>query len=386
MRIRVGIDAHTVGARQTGNETYVRRLIEALCELPDPSAERIYYHTGAERLPSRFGRARRVWPHSPFVRVPVSLPLALWRDCIDVAHFQYIAPPLCPCPVVVVVHDVSFARFPHLFPTALGLRLRALVPRSLRRAAHVLTISEFSKSEIVECFGIDPSRITVTPLAAGPEFHPAGELEQDGGEVTALGVSEPYVLAVGNLQPRKNLLRLLAAYALLRDRGERDHRLVLVGQRGSYGGEIEMAIARLRLTEHVVLTGYVSDAQLVALYRGASLFVYPSLYEGFGLPIVEAMACGTPVVTSNLASMPEVAGDAALLADPTSVDTLADAMSRVLSDSTLRARMRTDGLRRSAQFSWSRTAQQTLAVYLEHARRRSPGHSVPSAFTQGTRL
>ena len=361
--MRVGIDVHTLGRRKTGNETYVRGLLEGLAALPPDELEFVYYYTGRPELPPARGAARRLVPHHPLVRIPLSFPLAFARDRIDVAHFQYLSPPVCPCPVVLSVHDISYEFHPEYFSPLERLRLRAMIPFAIRRAAQIITLSDFSRRQIQQRYGVREERITITPLAASAAFRRASAGEAPGGPVAALGVEGPYILAVGNLQPRKNLMRLVSAYAALRKAGQLEHRLVLVGPR-AYGAEgFLQRVRALGLESHVTVTGYVAEEQLVALYQGADMFVYASLYEGFGLPILEAMACGAPVIASNVASMPEVAGAAALLVDPLSEAELAAAMSRLAGSASLRSELRERGFEQAARFTWRRVAEATRDVY-----------------------
>ena len=292
-----------------------------------------------------------------------AFPLALWRDRVDVAHFQYLSPPIVPCPVVLSVHDISFETHPEFFAPIECARLRFTIPVAVRRAAHILTLSECSRVEIIEHYRVAPERISVTPLAAAATFRAVSDPGSLRPAATALGVTEPYILAVGNLQPRKNLERLLSAYAGLRRAGKTEHRLVLVGQKAYRSSAMLDRLRELDLQSHVTMTGYVTDQQLLALYNLADVFVYASLFEGFGLPILEAMACGTPVITSNLASMPEVAGDAAVLVDPLSEAEIGAAILRLTASPDVRRRMRERGIEHAAAFSWRRVAAETLAVY-----------------------
>ena len=365
--LRVGIDVHTLGRRKTGNETYVRGLFEGLGELPRDDVEYIQYYTGNRAPELGAFAARRVIPHFPLVRIPLSFPLALGRDRIDVAHFQYIQPPVCPCPVVLSVHDISYEFHPEYFPRMERMRMRAMIPRAIRRAAHIITLSEFSRRQIQQCYGVREERITVTPLAAGKAFRPAPSGAETRRTAEALGIRGAYILAVGNLQPRKNLMRIVSAYAALRRAGSISHRLVLVGPR-AYGADAFLAHVRsLGLESDIAVTGYVTEEQLVGLYQGADIFVYASLYEGFGLPIVEAMACGAPVIASNVASMPEVAGDAALLVDPLSEAELGAALLRLSGSADERARLRAKGYERAAGFTWRRVAEATRDAYRRSA-------------------
>jgi glycosyltransferase involved in cell wall biosynthesis len=364
MEMRLGLDIHQIGARMTGNETYVRNLLEQYSDMKEPR-ELHLYHTRSTQENSGLawhGERRRLWPHASMLRIPFSFPVALWRDKVDLAHFQYVSPPLCPCPTVVTIHDISYEFLPEFFKTAERIRMKTLIPLSARKARHVVTISEFSRQQLIEHYRLAPDKVTTTWLGVSPSFKMIADNDYLDEQLERLALSSPYILGVGNLQPRKNLTRLLRAYARLRKSGF-PHQLVLVGQAAFKGHEVGAEIERLGLSNAVILTGYVSEPELIALYNRAAVFAYPSIYEGFGLPVIEAMACGVPVITSRVASMPEVAGDAAELVDPYSEDEIYLALNAVLSDSHRQLQMRQRGLERASLFHWRRTALQTLDVY-----------------------
>jgi glycosyltransferase involved in cell wall biosynthesis len=256
---------------------------------------------------------------------------------------------------------VAFRRFPRLFPPKHRLLLNTLIPLAVRRAAGVLTGSESTRSDLIELFGADPDRVAVTPYAADPMFTPMPRTAAQDWVRSRLGVPAPYVLAVGVLQPRKNLPRLLRAYAALGS--EFPHRLVIVGKQGWDDTELRTAASGLGEARAPVFTGYVEDADLRPLYAGADVFAYPSLYEGFGLPPLEAMACGTPVITGNTSSLPEVVGDAAITVNPYDESEIAMALRRMLGDDALRSRLACLGLAQAASFSWARTAAETVRAY-----------------------
>jgi len=365
--VRIGIDAHAVGSHLGGNETYIRNVVRSLGEV-DPGGDYTLFMADAglrEPIPGA-ERMRRVVvrPHNPLLRIPVSFPLALARERIDVVHVQYVAPPLCPARIVVTVHDIAYDRHPELFTRAEVTRFRLLVPLTVRRAAAVLTVSEFSKRDIVRRYLVPPERVVVAPDAADPMFRP---IHDDEARLAAArqryGTGDGYILCVGNLQPRKNLRALIDAYVRLRRADTTRHRLVLVGRKAWLHADIFAAARESGYADALVFTGYVPDADLVALYNAAAVFVYPSLFEGFGLPPLEAMACGTPVVCSDTSAFPEVVGDAALTVDPRNPEALADAIATVLSDTDLRAGLAAAGLRRAAHFSWQTTARTIRDVY-----------------------
>lgn len=362
------IDAHHLGHQQTGNETYVRNLVEQLATRPRPGLRVTALHTGG--APAAWADfSRRIWPHQALVRIPVSLPWALWRLRADVAHFNYIKPPLCPCPTVLTVHDISYEIFPEYFHPLALRRMRLLIPQSARTATELITVSEASKTEMVQRYGLDPRRITVTMEAASAAFRVLSQ-EKIQEATARFALRSRCLLAVGNLQPRKNIVRLLECFARLRRTDRIPHQLVLVGQKGWKGESITAHIDRLGLAADVLVTGFVSEEELVALYNHAEVFIYPSVYEGFGLPILEAMACGTPVITSATTSMPEVAGEAALLVDPLSEDAIQAAIQRLCEDGEVRQQLSRSGLARAAEFSWTKMAEETLAVYRRAAGRR----------------
>jgi glycosyltransferase involved in cell wall biosynthesis len=262
---------------------------------------------------------------------------------------------------VTTIHDVIPFIYPETSTTLDWLIYRFWLPLAVRRLDAIITVSTQSKEDIVRFLPVDEDKITVVPLAAGGAYRPLA-----GNEVAAAlqkyEISKPYILYVGSLESRKNLPRLLEAYAQLR-RWSEQWTMVIVGARKWKYAPIFETVQRLGLEPYVDFTGYVEEEDLPALYNGADLFVFPSLYEGFGLPVLEAMACGTPVVTSNTSSLPEVAGDAALLVDPYDVEEIAAAMRSILEDEALAADLRERGLVRAKEFSWKRTARETIAVY-----------------------
>ena len=360
----IGIDAHMVGTRETGNETYVVKLASALASLGE--YEYLLYTPHPERLPAQLrekpGLRVRRFPNVPsLARIPVLYPRIARQDGLSLLHMTYIASPSAPCPVVLTVHDVSYRVYPHFFSPRARILLGLLVGPSISRAARVITISEQTKRDLVRFYRVSPRRITVTPLAAGPEYKPQPPSEVSR-VVERYGIKGRYVLAVGNVQPRKNLTRLIEAFGSVSSEVA-DVEIVVAGRSTWRGSEVETAVAQLGLREKARFVGYVPDEDLPALYTGAAVFCYPSLYEGFGLPPLEAMQCGAPTVVSNVASLPEVVGDAALLVDPYSVRDIAAALRRLLTDEAVWREYRERGLARASLFSWEQTARLTREVY-----------------------
>ena len=374
--MHIAIDAHSVGTGLAGNETYITNLIEALAEIDQANRYTLYItrDEAVDRFRARWPNfeVRRTLPHTPLVRIPLTLSAELRRRPVDLLHVQYTAPPLAPCPVVATVHDISFEHLPATFKRRSRVQLRLTVRRTAREAAALIAPSEFTRDDIAATYRLAPERISVVPLAAPPGFAPVTDGAELGRVRRAHGIAGDYILAVGSIQPRKNLTRLVAAYADLR-RGRPQAklpRLVIVGKRAWLYEETLRAIEQCGVGAHTVLTGYVAEADLPALYSGALCFVYPSYFEGFGLPPLEAMSCGAPVVAGDRTSLPEVVGDAGLLVDPHDTRALTAALARLIDDEPLRLALRARGLARAARFTWRETARQTLAVY-ERATRRN---------------
>jgi len=276
---------------------------------------------------------------------------------------------------VVSVHDVSYLEHPQYFTRFRSLQLRLTVKRTLERAARVLTPSEFSRRAILKHYRIAEEKVVVVPNAVAAQFRPI-ERDVAGAAIQRkFGIGRPFVLTVGDLQPRKNHLGLLQAFEdTLKAEPKLQHDLVFVGKETWYSRELHRAVERSDLKDRVHFTGFVEDADLVQFYGACDLFVFPSFYEGFGLPILEAMACGRAVACSRLTAMPEVADAAGILFDPGSKTEIARAMLDILRDPELRARLERLGLQRAAAFSWEKSAARTLEVYYDVAglHRRSP--------------
>ena len=340
------IDADVLGRQRTGDETYVAALLRELAGTPDLRLAAVTRRPdlvpeGIEpvELPAR----------SQVLRMAARLPRLLRRLRPALAHFQHSLPLACPCPAVVTVHDLSFERDPSLMSLRDRAIFRTVVPRSARRAARVLAVSERTKRELIELYGLPEQKIVVTPNGVDPAFSPVGPIP-DG---------EPYALFVGALQPRKDAAAAIEALALIPD-GEL--RLVLVGPDKGGRVEAERAAERAGIRKRIEFRGHVPLEELATLYRGAACLVFPSRYEGFGLPVLEAMASGTPVVATTAGALPEVAGDAAILVEPGDPVALAGGIERALAD---RERLVRAGLERARRFSWPETARRTLEIYRE---------------------
>ena len=367
--MRIAIDAHSVGAKLGGNESYAVNIVEALAQIDEVNDYTLYVTTAEahDRFHQRWPnfKVRTTLPHTPLIRIPLTLSAELRKHPVDVLHVQFTAPPFCPCPVVVSIHDLSFEHLPHTFHRRSRTQLRLTVRHSAKRAAKILTLSEHTRRDVIDTYGIDPARITAIPLAAPRHYSPVEDDRELQRVRHTYGIDGPYILSVGSIQPRKNLARLINAYASLRGKYAEAElpKLVLVGKRAWLYDETMRALAQTGLTEAVILTGYVPDSDLPALYSGALCFIYPSYFEGFGLPPLEAMKCGAPVIVGNRTSLPEVVGDAALTVDPYDVSAIAGAIESLVKDSDLRRELSVKGRSRAETFDWRETARRTLRIY-----------------------
>lgn len=366
--IHVGVNAHLLSLdqsyRSAGIHWYIHNLLLHLPEA-DPT---VGYTVFLRDLDYSQRAGLRLKPSAlPTDRPPVRLlweqmvqPWAARRADLDLLHCPaFVGPVAGTVPFVVTVHDLSFLLFPEGFRGGNRTYLRLMTGWSVRRARRVIAVSESTRQDLVRLYGLEPGRVDVISNGVDAAFRPL-----PAGEVTAFrvkkGLPERFLLFVGTLEPRKNVVRLVEAYARL---PQPRCPLLLVGGKGWFYEQVFRRVEELDLIEEVGFVGYVPAEELPWWYNAATALVYPSLYEGFGLPALEAMACGTPVVTSTTSSLPEVVGQAGLLVEPTDVEALTAAMQRVLQDAVLRAQMRTAGLAQAAHFSWSGTASDTVDSY-----------------------
>ena len=356
------------GPAPGGQGTYIRELIPALART-DPSLDFTLFRSRltrptssepwieeyrVERLPWSIRRAYPSWALFGRPKLPTSVAST---DILHAPTPAGVPPAASGQRSVVTVHDVAFLARPDLFPRRWLWIYRAGLARAVRKADALIAVSEHTADDLLRRAQADPAKVQVVPLAASV---PATEPDI-GGTLARFELRTPYILFVGTLEPRKNLVALVRAYRRLTGRGV-DHSLVLAGGWGWNSGPLRQELA-IDAPGNIVVTGRVSPEDVDALYRGATALVYPSLYEGFGLPVLEAMGRGIPCIASRTTSLPDVAGDAAILVDPKSIDEMASAIERVINDPSLREDLRNRGLARAAEFSWDRTARGTLEVY-----------------------
>ena len=364
----VAINAHLLSGRNwyrsAGVHQYIYHLLRHLGHADDELRYTVLLGEGVlppevplaslqSRWPTRRAAVRMLWEQ-------LVQPRVLRRIKADLVHGPvFVGPLFTSCPVVVTIHDLSFIRFPYMFRPANRLYLTTLTRLSARRARRLIAVSTHAAGEATRLLGVPPQRVDVVYHGVDPAFRPFPT-----DEIAAFrqrrGLPDRFVLFVGTLEPRKNLVRLVEAFARIRDGRVR---LVLAGGKGWLYDELFATVEALDLSEEVIFPGYVMSDELPLWYNAATVLAYPSVYEGFGLPVLEAQACGTPVLTAHASSLPEVAGDAALLVDPCDVEALAAGLHRLLTDETLRRQLRERGLAHAKQFSWPRAAQETARVY-----------------------
>jgi glycosyltransferase involved in cell wall biosynthesis len=370
----IAIDYTPAHEQGGGIGRYVRELVAALARQPNSDAYRLFV-AGARtsQLPPLPSPAF-TWHPTPLTprwlariwqRARLPLPVELFTGRVDLFHAtDFVLPPTLPgTQTLLTVHDLSFVRVPETASPSLKAYLDVVVPRSVKAADHVLADSQATKDDLMALYGVASEKVTVLLSGVDVRFQRVEDHQQRAAVRERYKIPErPYLFSVGTVQPRKNYARLIQALAHLRAAGH-DLDLVIAGGRGWLDDPIYAAIQEQNLIDHAHFIGFADDADLPALYSDAVCVALPSLYEGFGLPVLEAMACGTPVVTSNLSSLPEVAGDAALTIDPLNLDALVNALEQLLTDTALRERLIAAGYARAAQFTWDRSAAQLRDVY-----------------------
>ncbi|MBU0608938.1 MAG: glycosyltransferase family 4 protein [Armatimonadetes bacterium] len=364
--MHIALDVRTIQAGFAGDRIVLENLIPHLARLPDVARLTLYGDSRfstenplprCDHCEERIFTTRRGW-----LWTPVGLPRRLRADGADVFAAPYLVPPLSPCPTVVTIHDLAYRLLPELYPPQRSRLRSGLITLSARRARAVITDSESSRRDLLRLMRLPEAKVHVVPLAQAEHFTP-GDVAAARSRIRDLfGVGEPFILTVGYSSPRKNVPRLLETVAAATAGPLRAASVIVVGRPGLDTAD-DLHARFPGLAGRLRFTGWIETDDLVALYRAAGVFAFPSLHEGFGLPVLEAMACGTPVVTANTTSLPEVAGDAAMLVDPLDTGALAEALTAVLGDAALARDLRERGLRQAARFSWAETARQTYEVY-----------------------
>ena len=365
---RIGIDARKL--KDYGIGSYIRNLLEAIGRLPDSAAYRFRVYTrraDAEALPELPGHFEIVYDESPGYSVAelTRLPWRLLRDRLDLFHAtHYVLPPLWKTRAVVTIHDIIHLLYPQFLPSRTALfYARHMIRRALTRADRIITVSYNTRRDLVDYFQVPAARIDVIYNGVSPRFHTGIPPEETARVAAKLRIPTPYLLFLGGEKPHKNLQNVVRAFGKARREHSLPHTLVLAGPLPSNPARLDALIAALDLSGAVVRPGLVEDEDLPALYAGAEAFLYPTLYEGFGIPVVEAMACSTPVLTSSTSALQEIAGGHACLVDPMDVDAIADGLTLLATDEKARERYAALGRQRALDFSWDKAAAKTLEVY-----------------------
>jgi len=370
--MRIGIDLSAIQSTKSGVDWYTHHVIREMMDLV-ARGDHLYLFsnrdTGFEQEARGHDRVTVVRSQFRYQEPwrQLILPVLLKKYGVDVCFFtNFVCSVAAPCPTVLTIHDLSFKLFPRTHSLRNVIWARSLVPVSTRRSRRIIAVSNNTKLDLIRVMNISDKKVTVIHEGVSDQYSP--EPQPDDDEALAhYGLTRPYVLYVGTLEPRKNLNVLIRGFDKVA-KSRPDIHLVLAGRRGWMAQAIFDELERLDLLGRVHITGYVRDRYLPPLYRQAEAFVYPSLYEGFGLPPLEAMASGTPVIVSRSSSLPEVVGDAGLYVNPLDVDELAQSMEKVLADPKLAADLKARGLERAAKFSWKKAAEKTLEILREAAR------------------
>jgi glycosyltransferase involved in cell wall biosynthesis len=368
--VRIGIDARKL--HDFGIGTYIRNLLRELARIDTTTEYVLFCHPDDTGIAATLGEnfravAERAGPYS--VTEQISIPLAVRREKLNLFHApHYVLPFLTPGRKVVTIHDCIHLMFPQYLPNRLSYTYaRASLWTAAHKSDRIFTVSEQSKRDILKFFKVPPEKIIVTPNAIDDKFSVAPSEELVMQTRDRYQLSPSYILYVGNIKPHKNLVRLIEAFHHVRRQGRAELELLIIGDEISKLQSLRRAVHKHQLHRHVRFLGYVPDKTLAVLYRLASVFVFPSLYEGFGLPPLEAMASGTPVVTSNVSSLPEVVGDAAVLVDPYSPEAIAEGILLVLRSNHVREELQARGIIRSQEYSWARSVQRVREIYGEVA-------------------
>jgi alpha-1,3-rhamnosyl/mannosyltransferase len=365
---RIGIDARKI--RDFGIGTYIRQLLHAIARRPESEEYRfrVYLRDGdrdlLSELPERF---ERVGEEAAGYSVAELTRFAwrLWRDRLDLFHAtHYVLPPLLRGRAVVTIHDIIHLLYPQFLPNrAAHVYARFMIRRALARADRIVTVSHNSKRDLISYFGVPASRIEVIYNGVSPRFRPDVPAEERTRVAGKYGLTSPYLLFLGSEKPHKNLQGVVRAFAEARRRADLPHVLALAGPPPRNAARLEALIAALDLSGRVMRPGLIEEDDLPGLFAGADVLLYPTLYEGFGLPVVEAMACGTPVLTSSTSALQEIAGGYALLVDPMDLDAIAQGIITLATDEKVRSDFRELGKKRALDFSWEKAAEKTLEAY-----------------------
>jgi len=371
--LNIAIDVRTINKPRSGVGYYVTNLIKNLQDIDTKNHYCLISNNG--EYENTFKAHPNFESHKTIISNEnhfigdlwenITLPLFLRKKGVDVFHGPAFMIPLLNGKIgaVVTIHDIVSFRMPSTIPKKYALYMQLLIRTVAKRANMVITVSEFNKRELMDCLNVPESKIKVVHHGVSPMFKPDNDAAKRELLKAKFGVRKNYMLFVSNLEPRKNLVRLMEAFDQARAKLNGEYQLVICGKKGWLYKEILKTYEKLRGQDDIIITNYVNEDDLLGLYQNADMFVFPTLYEGFGLPVLEAMASGAPVITSNVSSLPEIAGDAAELINPLNVEEISNAMLKLAASSDTRMEMRKKGFAQAAKFSWGETARRTLEVY-----------------------
>jgi len=364
--MKIGIFSSILG-RTGGPAVYDQKLIEVLSRI---DTENDYVVYGATKqaltglaLANRRFTGRTVIPSGKWLSIAIGLSAELVRHPIDFLHATFVAPPLVPCKLISTMTCWSQYDSPTFYPPLIRWRLQYLLNNAMRKSTAIICYTDYLKQKVIEKFEIPDERVFVVPAGVGDEMKPLADKHPVEEFLKRVGIDGPYILFIGQITERKNVEGLVRAYEILKRSRNIDHKLVIVGETGFLSDRIFRTVADLKLGSDVVFPGRFSYRELPLFYNGADVFVFPTFSEGFGLPPLEAMACRCPVVASNVTSVPEVVGDAALLVDPHSPDEIADSIYRAIFNPEVRTNLIRRGEQRARRFTWSETGARTAECY-----------------------
>jgi len=374
--LRIAIDYTSAVNQNAGIGRFVRRLVHSVVEHDStdsflllhaaPNPGRTPTYPSGSNVRRRVLRVNERWMNILWHRLQVPLPADWLTGPVDLFHSpDFVLPPVRAAKSILTVHDLAFLLYPECADARLRAYLERTVPRSVQRADYVVADSENTRNDVVCLLGVPPERVTVVPGGVDPSFAPVTDPMRLAQFRRSIGLDEttPYILFVGVIEPRKNLVGLIEAFDVLKSRRPLPHKLVVVGRRGWLSDSTMERAERSLYRNEIIFPGFIQDGDLATLYSAAETFAFPSHYEGFGLPVLEAMACGVPVVASRASSLPEVVGDAGMQVDPDDTERLASALELLALNPEMRADFSARGLERAAMFSWDAAAQVMLDVY-----------------------
>lgn len=363
--MHIGIDGHCIGDMSGGNETYWRNLVRELANIDHKNKYTVFFNKNTDfKFDNTNFEKKEYFVENTLWRNLISIPYNTKIERLDLVHTQYFKPMIKKNKAIVTIHDISFEHYPECFTKKQLFINKQLIRAAAEKSKYILTVSKFSKDDIVNKYDIDPDKIFVTYLAANPIFKPIENAEKIKNILKKYNINDKFILAVGNLQPRKNLGRLIEAFKNIKKMKQfQNFKLVLVGKKNWKDDGMINGVDISEISSEIIFTGYIVDEDLPYLYNGCEVFVYPSIFEGFGLPPLEAMNCGTVVLASNISSIPEVIGSGGISINPLDVKDIINELVEALANKQLRQYYKEESIKQAKLFTWKNTAVETIKVY-----------------------